>query len=293
MLNFRLLIIFILSFSVMLFANDSYAFGKRGHQIICQLSYQALTPLTKQKVDSLLAELPIKDKRAINKYNKRRINEPVTFAKACTWADAVKKETAYRDFRSWHYVNVERDMTEVNSENSCRRSCLTQAIIFHEKQLKESKDTWKKLTALMFLGHWLGDIHQPLHVGFASDLGGNKANIANSGTCKSMHWYWDDCLLHSNDEDQDQQTAYLTKLYQKAPIKKWQQSTVWNWATESLSLVRSPELKYCQLDKQGKCLPYVEAVTLPDDYRAKFRRIAEFRMLQAAARLTSILENSL
>jgi hypothetical protein len=30
---------------------------------------------------------------------------------------------------------------------------------------------------LLFLSHFMGDIHQPMHVGFTSDEGGNTINL--------------------------------------------------------------------------------------------------------------------
>jgi len=38
--------------------------------------------------------------------------------------------------------------------------------------LRTSNDDQAKLVSLKFLGHWVGDIHQPLHVSFADDRGG-------------------------------------------------------------------------------------------------------------------------
>lgn len=39
----------------------------------------------------------------------------------------------------------------------------------------------------MFLAHFVGDVHQPLHVGFADDEGGNTVII---------HWYRRKTNLH-------------------------------------------------------------------------------------------------
>ena len=51
-----------------------------------------------------------------------------------------------------------------------------------------------KLAALKFLGHWVGDLHQPLHVSFEDDRGGNE--IAVHGECSGkLHGAWDTCLV--------------------------------------------------------------------------------------------------
>ena len=55
-----------------------------------------------------------------------------------------------------------------------------------------------KIEALYFLGHFVGDLHQPLHVGNLEDLGGNKIKplIKEKGKWveKSLHSIWDNTL---------------------------------------------------------------------------------------------------
>lgn len=46
--------------------------------------------------------------------------------------------------------------------------------------------------ALMFLAHFVGDVHQPLHVGFTSDAGGNSITV---------YWYTVKTNLHSVSEN--------------------------------------------------------------------------------------------
>jgi S1/P1 Nuclease len=48
-----------------------------------------------------------------------------------------------------------------------------------------------RLIVLKSVGHWVGDIHQPLHVSFVDDRGGN--NIRVSGQCAgNLHATWDE-----------------------------------------------------------------------------------------------------
>jgi hypothetical protein len=52
----------------------------------------------------------------------------------------------------------------------------------------------QKLASLKFFGHWVGDIHQPLHISFKDDRGGN--NITVVGECQGeLHAAWDSCLV--------------------------------------------------------------------------------------------------
>ena len=44
------------------------------------------------------------------------------------------------------------------------------------------------MIALKFLGHWIGDLHQPLHVSYADDKGGNHVTLKKSiGCSKKLH----------------------------------------------------------------------------------------------------------
>jgi hypothetical protein len=46
----------------------------------------------------------------------------------------------------------------------------------------------EKRTALRFIAHLVGDIHQPLHAGFAEDRGGSDINVRFNGRKMNLHW---------------------------------------------------------------------------------------------------------
>lgn len=311
--NFLSLILFSLS---LMFSQQALALGKVGHQVICQLAFDHLSVSTQNKVTELLTTLPKRHKKLINEYNHKNVNTKVTFADSCTWADAIKKDKNFDKFKKWHYLNVSRDNTEVTS-NNCDKNCITQAIKIHTKLLsknnKPSKtSSWEQLQALMFLGHWIGDIHQPMHINFKSDLGGNKTKVimyySNLGhlkkaKCNNMHWLWDECLLYPSAKTRNrdlikQLQKTLTQRWDSSPISSWQNSSVYQWATESLIIARTPSVLYCKMnnaiDEKKYCIPREEKIIkLPLNYQKQHKNILEKRLLQAAARLTSTLESSL
>lgn len=160
----------------------------------------------------------------------------------------------------------------------------------------------------MFVSHWVADIHQPLHVSFASDRGGNNNKIQwakennTAIKCRNLHSLWDKCLLYPLNSMlsakllMNNLQSSLTLQWQNTPLitqQKWQQDSIWQWATESLSIARQPALGYCQL-KQQQCLPFTsKKITLPSSYHLQFSPVLQQRMLQAAIRLRAILEESL
>ncbi|GEP61951.1 hypothetical protein RSO01_91170 [Reyranella soli] len=94
----------------------------------------------------------------------------------------------------------------------------------------------QKLLALKFLGHWLGDIHQPLHVSFKDDRGGNEIDV--TGECTSnLHSAWDTCLvLAAVNEDVEDAATDLMKSITPAKIEKWTHSEAKDWANESFAI---------------------------------------------------------
>ena len=241
----------------------------------------------------MLKQLPQKHKRTINRYNKLSKNEKITFATACTWADAIKREDDYKKFKVWHYVNIPRN-SDLMSNNSCLTDCLPQAILFHKNKLSKGKNSWEKSQALMFLGHWLGDIHQPLHVGFASDLGGNATKVSSpDGKCSNLHWVWDSCLLYREKYSDKQWLSLLNKKWQQTPSSQFSENPpVWKWANESFNLVRRSDVGYC-LQQGNKCVIKEGELELTDEYYKKFSAILQQQIVLAAKRLTLLLEQTL
>lgn len=56
---------------------------------------------------------------------------------------------------------------------------------------------------LSFFIHFLGDIHQPLHVAYASDAGGNQYSVDYMGDITNVHSVWDGKLLGTYEDNND------------------------------------------------------------------------------------------
>ncbi len=54
-----------------------------------------------------------------------------------------------------------------------------------------------RLTTLAFLVHFVGDVHQPLHVGRGGDGGGNSVSVNWFGTVEKLHAVWDEKLIEN------------------------------------------------------------------------------------------------
>lgn len=283
--------------SLILISQPSFALAKFGHKVVCQLSFEHLSTAKQQRITQLLHAVPRTHQTIINKYNRLDANAPLTFANACTWADAIKYDSEesykYKQYKSWHYLNVPRDLTSINKP-MCSKNCLPQAIITHQKQLQSQPRSWQSAQALLFLSHWLGDIHQPLHISYASDLGGNKVAIeVKKSSCKDLHSYWDFCLMKTIRRSEKQWVERLSSMWGDIEVPSFYPQQVWWWADESYQIIREPTFQYCHLTSQKACLQPDGKVTLSSDYSRKHFPLLQMQLLKAAKRLTRILEQSL
>lgn len=286
-----------LTFSILFFtillSKPSYALAKLGHQIICQLAFEHLPENKQIKITTLLNTIPKMHQELINSYNYQKLEAPVTFANACTWADAVKRIESYKDYNAWHYMNVSRAHTAIKKDD-CQKNCVPQAILQHQYLLAQSKNTgkanWEQAQALLFLGHWLGDIHQPLHISFADDLGGNKIEFSHLETkCNNLHWYWDQCILYRGKHSKTKWLAWLKPQWHQQSQPNWQTAQVWQWADESFQIAKKSSVNYCQLNQHGRCQKPINNIKLTPDYLAQHQPIMAQRLLLAAQRLTKVL----
>ena len=111
--------------------------------------------------------------------------------------------------------------------------------------LRTSNDDQAKLASLKFLGHWVGDIHQPLHVSFADDRGGNF--IRESGPCvNSLHTVWDVCIIEKKLGTNPQTVARdLMESVTENDKAAWVVVPIAGWANESFQVTRRKSVQYC------------------------------------------------
>ena len=250
---------------LLLLSAKALAFGAIGHQQICNLAYQLVKPSTKQQIDALLAIGPEQE-----------------FAKGCVWPDEVRREPAYQFTAPHHYLNVSRQQQQVKPTDCAAKGCLLSALQHYASLLKQGGTTRQKAEALLFYSHFIADLHQPLHVSYADDLGGNKTALYYFGQPWNLHGVWDTAMLKSLGYPENPQLA-ANKLTQQQlnTIRRWQSGQPLVWAQQSLDQTRriyrdyKPGMLFSQSELERDC-PVVEQ-----------------RLLQAAVRLAWQLDQLL
>jgi hypothetical protein len=109
-----------------------------------------------------------------------------------------------------------------------------------------------RLTALKFLGHWMGDLHQPLHISFQDDRGGNE--IGETGPCNNdLHSVWDTCLIARGIGPRAARVvASLRAELTDTNRQTWTQDDMVTWANESYQITISLNVQYC-IQVGGTC----------------------------------------
>lgn len=241
---------------------QAHAFGRTGHQQICQAAYQLLSADTRQRVDTLLA-----------------LKSGQSYADGCVWPDEIRSQPMYRYTAPHHFVNVARAAKQVKHRDCANVGCLLSALEHHGALLQQLAVSEQKRQSLLFFSHFIGDLHQPLHVSYADDQGGNKTAVYFLKQPSNLHGVWDRSLLAEFGYEQNDQLL-SQKLQQLAPSQRqqWQQGNIFSWANESLQQTR----KIYQSYRPG--------MLLDEKVVARDGPIAELRLQQAAVRLARLLE---
>ena len=135
--------------------------------------------------------------------------------------------------------------------------CVVSAILNDMRDLALSEDVTDQIRLLKSLGHWVGDIHQPLHVSFEDDRGGNS--IAVTGVCwESLHVVWDTCIIEQRiGLDYSQVAEQLRSEITDEDRARWIPQeigveSVVGWANETFAITTRPDVQYC-IQKEGSC----------------------------------------
>lgn len=217
------------------------------------------------------------------------------FEEGCIWPDDVKY-TTHRETEPWHYMNVPPGSRTLKMEFcTAERGCLLSAIEMHIGVLADrTRPDLERMEALKYLGHWLGDVHQPLHFGRAKDRGGNNVHViwqaADSPISPfilnpretNIHRVWDHEML---DDLRLQPFRYATRLWMSITDEErsvWNASEVFDWAQESLTIATDPETQYAGYEP-GQIL------ILGPEYLERHYPIVEERLKMGGVRLGQLI----
>jgi len=256
-----------LALILLLIPSSLYAWGREGHEIIAIIEEPRLQPEVRDAVVALL--------------------EGTTFIKAASWADKVRN----RQTAPWHYVNIDLADTEYDAARVCPQDqcVIGQIERFRHVLANADGDIGKRQKALKYLIHFVGDLHQPLHVGDNHDRGGNDVDVEFIGETIdpyshkpwNLHAVWDSGIIEVRDRDAPHYAERLNAWLHLQPEGAFQDGSVVDWALESHRIARD------------------HVYVLPDDrklgedyYRANVP-VVDQQLAKAGVRLARLLNDAL
>ena len=235
-----------------------HAWGGQGHRIVGLIAANHLTPVARQNVAWLL--------------------EKKTLADVSSWADSIVTDQQQSGF--WHYLNIPPNATGYDRDRDCPRQpgvasgsradrwrdCAVDRIPYWQERMADAKlDRADRATALKFVVHFIGDLHQPFHA-LGVGRGGNDVLVRFFGspdcgpstpigaaalsrpkggsdptrpTRCNMHGVWDSRLIAHRDLGDAPYASALEKLIIRKQMLSKPVGLPADWAVESWSLAKA------------------------------------------------------
>jgi nuclease S1 len=206
MMNLRLSMLAAVLAVLLCTTRSTYAWGCKGHQTVALIAEKHLTPEARQLVEKLL------DENLIDPKLKRWCGNatPDLMVDASTWPDDVRNE---RHNGAWHYIDIPRGKHKGSFAEYCGTDgCVTRAIEEQRAILKDkSADPLKRAEAIRYLVHFVGDMHQPLHVINNGDNGGN---------CVPVKYLHHEPLLNTQHPEREDYAPNLHQIWDTEIVER-------------------------------------------------------------------------
>lgn len=251
----------ILCFLVIGLPHFAMSWGMLGHRIVGQIAESYLSPKAKAGVEKLLGDS--------------------SMAIWSNWADFIKSDHAYDSLEKWHYVDLDSGLTKTEAIAALKKDAeanLYTKTTFIVQQLKRKQTSLaQKRFYLKLLIHFVGDMHQPLHVGRKNTAGGNRIKIQWFNNQSNLHSVWDESLINYQQlsyKDYAEVINHTTSAQKRA----WQRSSIAEWMAESYLL---SERFLSEIKEENPKLGY--------QYNYTHIRIVNEQLVKAGVRLAGLL----
>ncbi len=272
----------------LLIASPAAAYWEFGHETVARIAYANVTPRTRVAIDRLLAQTPMLDTPTC---------PATTIEGASVWADCVKPlkgpdgKSRFGYAYTWHFQDVDVcapfTLADACKDGNCVSAQITRDVSILKDKRSSAKD---RAQALVFLIHFVGDLHQPLHAGEKHDKGGNDVAAAY-GTYSprrfNLHSVWDGTLA----ERAITSGPSLVRRYPAAQRRRIAAGTVTDWSRESWQVAH--DVVYTSALKGDPCAPSPAKVTLDEATIERIVPVARLEVKRGGLRLAKLLDAAL
>ncbi|KAH1265329.1 Endonuclease 2 [Glycine max] len=274
---YRVQLVAIISF--MLLLSNTHGWGDDGHAIVCKIAQARLSTAAAKAVKKLLPKSANND-----------------LASKCSWADSLRVVFPWSS--ALHFANTPDSVCnykDTNKKTGIKGRCVVAAITNYTNQLLEygsdTKSKYNLTQSLLFLSHFLGDVHQPLHCGFFSDKGGNEINVRWYRRKQNLHHVWDASIIETEVERFYDDIEDFVDAIQRNITKVWADE-VEEWESCSNDDISCPTIYATESAKDACKWAYKDATegsVLEDEYFLSRYPIVNLRLAQGGVRLAATL----
>ena len=250
------------------------AWGKTGHRVVAAIADTQLSGLARAHVREILGP-------------------GESLVDAANWPDEMRSDPAIfwqKTSTPWHYVTL----NGITYDHAPPEGDALEALDHFAKVLKDpAASLADKQTALRFVIHLVGDLHQPLHAGKCCDRGGNDVKVTWFGKPTNLHAVWDSQLVDEEQLSFSELAEKLERHMSDRQLIAWWDINPRDWATESAeyrdtlypTAADMPKPKKGEKMKKGE--PVLPALSYSYVYR--FTPLMEQRLSQGGVRLAAYL----
>ncbi|MFZ4689319.1 MAG: S1/P1 nuclease [Polymorphobacter sp.] len=229
----------LLALALLFAATPVLAWGDYAHRLIASTAMAELRPRARAEVRRILAR-------------GTAVDTPTcalrTVEDASVWPDCARSlGDRFAFSAAWHYQNIDVCQPFDITANCPNGDCVTAQI---PRQLAIAADRRAspaaRAQALAFVVHFVGDMHQPLHIGDKHDRGGNDVRAsygAKAPDRMNLHRIWDSDLAERALTEPPAITPWSPTTAQRRDFAR---GTITDWARESWDVSRTiayPELR--------------------------------------------------
>ncbi len=204
------LFIFILIFG---FSLPAYCWGPVGHEVVAYIAQDNLSTVAKEELEDLTEYS-----------NSNLLIRHLDLPGISNWADEIS-EHERPETGPWHYIDlpIRKDITIHDEQDYCPDGdCIIHQLQVFEGILGDpTQPKEKRIEALKFVVHFIGDIHMPLHCANDNDQGGNNKLVNFKGSKIKLHRLWDGLIEIHTDESPRQLATRLEKDITAEKRKEW------------------------------------------------------------------------
>lgn len=231
-------VIYLLILSLLGLPSLAYAWGGDGHQIICLIAEDHLTPKASAAIHDLLG---------------RDVN--ISDAQIANWADQIRDDR--KETGPWHYVDIPIDARgfDEKRDGDNGNNVIDKTEEFEKVLANKSAPKAQRAEALKFVVHFIGDAHQPLHCAERNnDKGGNTRLVffLDQKKAVNLHQCWDTLIILQQKGTMKiaDFADGLNSRITKSEITRWSAGAPLDWANESHLVAR--EKVYAGVPAEGR-----------------------------------------